>query len=78
MAESLFNPFSPVPLYVQAADRIAAQIASGELVKDQRLPSERDLAGQWGIAYLTVRRAMRELRERGLVTSVPGKGTYVL
>ena len=43
-----------------------------------RVPAERDLAEQWGIAYMTVRRMMAELRERGVVVSQPGKGTYVL
>jgi DNA-binding transcriptional regulator YhcF (GntR family) len=57
-----FNPDSLVPLYVQVGSR---------------LPAERDLAEQWGIAYQTVRRTMRELRERGLVASVVGKGTFV-
>jgi len=64
-------------LYVQAADYLAAKIASGDLAPGSRLPAERDLADQWGIAYQTVRRTMRELRERGLVTSVVGKGTFV-
>ena len=43
----------------------------------QKLPAERDLADEWGIADQTVRRAMRELRERGLVVSPVGKGTFV-
>ena len=73
----VFDPDSPVPLYVQAADYLAARIASGDLAPGSRLPAERDLADQWGIAYQTVRRTMRELRERGLVTSVVGKGTFV-
>jgi GntR family transcriptional regulator len=73
-----FDPDSLVPLYVQAADYVTAQIASGELTVGTRLPSERDLAEQWGIAYQTVRRTMRELRERGLVASVVGKGTFVI
>src|ERR1022692_2918758 len=73
-----FDPDSLVPLYVQAADYVAAQITSSELTVGARLPSERDLAEQWGIAYQTVRRTMRELRERGLVASVVGKGTFVI
>ncbi len=71
------DPDSPTPLYVQAADYIAARVAAGDLAPGARLPSERDLADQWGIAYQTVRRTMRELRERGLITSVVGKGTFV-
>jgi GntR family transcriptional regulator len=75
--EPRFNPDSQVPLYKQAADYLAAQIASGELAAGSRLPAERDLANRWGIAYQTVRRTMQELRERGLVASVIGKGTFV-
>jgi GntR family transcriptional regulator len=77
VAKPGFDPASAVPLYVQAADYVAAQIQAGELKSGQRLPAERDLAEQWGIAYQTVRRAMRELRERELITSVIGKGTFV-
>jgi len=78
MAESpRFDPDSLTPLYVQAADYLAARIASGDLQPGSRLPAERDLADQWGIAYQTVRRTMRELRERGLVASRIGKGTFV-
>jgi GntR family transcriptional regulator len=73
----MFDPASQVPLYVQIANHVEAQIASGELAPGGRLPAERDLAEQWGVAYQTVRRAMRELRERGLVASVVGKGTFV-
>jgi DNA-binding GntR family transcriptional regulator len=73
----VFNPDSQIPLYIQVADHVAAQIESGELASGARLPAERDLAEQWHVAYQTVRRAMRELRERGLVVSVVGKGTYV-
>ena len=73
-----FNAHSAVPLYVQAADYIAALITTGELEPGAQLPSERDLAAEWGIAYQTVRRAMRELRERGLIVSRVGKGTFVV
>jgi DNA-binding GntR family transcriptional regulator len=72
-----FNPDSVVPLYVQAADWVAAKIASGELAPGQRLPSERDLAIEGGMGYQTARRAVRELRDRGLVVARVGKGTFV-
>ncbi|NUW45771.1 GntR family transcriptional regulator [Nonomuraea rhodomycinica] len=59
------------------ANHIAGKIERGELKLGQRLPSELDLAEQYGVARMTVRRAMKELRERGLIRSVHGKGTYV-
>lgn len=68
----VFDPDFLVPLYVQATNYLQDQIASGNLPVGGRLPSERDLADQWGIVYQTVRRAMRELCERGLVASVIG------
>jgi DNA-binding GntR family transcriptional regulator len=73
----VFDSGSVVPLYEQAADWIAARIESGELVPGQKFRDQRELAEDWGIAYQTVRRAMRELQERGLVVSRVGKGTFV-
>lgn len=72
-----FDPGLVTPLYEQAADYVAGQIAGGKLKPGQKLPAERDLADEWGIGYQTVRRAMRELRERGLVVSRVGKGTFI-
>lgn len=66
------------PVYVQLADIIAGQIASGDLAPDRPIPAETRLAETYGIARLTVRRAVRELRERGLVHTVQGKGTFVV
>jgi GntR family transcriptional regulator len=71
------NPDGPVPIYVQVADYVAAKIASGQWAPGRRLPGERDLASEWGVAYLTVRRAMQELRERGLIVTSQGRGNYV-
>ena len=67
----------PVPLYEQAADWITRLRDDGELAAGTRLPAERDLASQWGLAYQTVRRVMRELRERGVVVSRQGRGTFI-
>ena len=68
---------SHVPIYQQAADHIAASIARGDLRPGDKLPAERDLAEDWGIAIGTVRSAMANLRERGLIVSTLGKGTFV-
>jgi len=63
--------------YLRVADDIAARIASGELAAGARLRAERELAEYYGVAYGTVRRAMAELRERGLITTIHGRGTFV-
>lgn len=73
-------PWDPVPdrlLYVQLAEHIAARIKAGELEPGRRLPPERELAAEYGVAYHTVRGAARVLRERGLIVSIQGRGTYV-
>lgn len=67
----------PEPVYRQVADHITAKITSGELQPGAKLPAERDLATEYGVAYLTVRRAMRLLRERGLVITSIGRGNYI-
>lgn len=74
-----FDPDADEPAYVYArvADHIAARIAAGELTPGSRLPGERDLAAEYGVALGTARRAIVELRERRLVVTLPAKGTFV-
>lgn len=72
------DPESGRPLYAQLADVLEARIASGEYAPDRMIPTPARLAEEYGIAQMTARRTMRELRERGLIYTVPGKGSYVL
>ena len=41
-----------------------------------KLPSERHLAEEFGVSYITMRHAMAILRERGLIVSIHGRGTF--
>jgi GntR family transcriptional regulator len=66
-----------VPIYVQVANYVQGRVESGDWQPGRRLPAERELAIELGVAYLSVRRAMRLLRERGIIQTVPGKGNYV-
>lgn len=70
----------PVPSYVfvEVADDIAARIASGKIALGAKLPGERELGQEYGVSTDTARRAVRELRNRGLVATLPQKGTYVV
>ncbi|HEY1699200.1 MAG TPA: winged helix-turn-helix domain-containing protein [Trebonia sp.] len=63
--------------YVQVADHVAARIAAGALRAGAMLPNERAMAEEYGVAIGTARRAVEELRARGLVVTLPGKGTFV-
>ncbi|MEY2226755.1 MULTISPECIES: GntR family transcriptional regulator [Streptomyces] len=71
------DPASHVYVYIQVVHHIAEQIRTGHLPVGARLPAERDLADQYGVAVNTIRRAVRELRDQGLVITVPIKGTFV-
>lgn len=72
-----FDPDGPQLVYMAIADDIAGHIESGEMVSGDRLLSEAALAEEYGAARMTISRAIRELRSRGLVHTVIGKGTYV-
>lgn len=72
-----WEPRDGAYVYEQVADHIEERIRIGNLPVGARLPGEEDLAEEYGVAYTTVRRAMRVLRERGLVYTLPAKGSYV-
>jgi DNA-binding GntR family transcriptional regulator len=67
----------PGYLYARLADHIAARIAAGHYPPDSMLPNEREMVPEYGVSIDTVRRAVAELRARGLVVTFPSKGTYV-
>lgn len=67
----------PVTVWQQVVDDITADIESGELSSDSRLPSEAELAEIYGVARGTVRRALTALVESGTVIVVHGRGTFV-
>jgi DNA-binding GntR family transcriptional regulator len=71
------NHGSATPVSVQVAADIEADIDAGKLAPDTRLPSEAELTAQYGVARVTVRRAIELLRERDKVITVHGRGTYV-
>jgi DNA-binding GntR family transcriptional regulator len=63
-------------VYLQAANIISARIEAGEITG--RLPAERVLARELGVAYQTLRHSMKVLRERGLIITRQGRGTFVV
>ena len=71
------DPRSPIPLYVQIADRVRVAVATGELGAGVPLPSVRQLSSQLRVNPATVVQAYRELDQAGVVESKQGAGTYV-
>src|SRR5919205_2717847 len=68
---------SPVPLYHQAARVLEEAIEDGRLPRGSKLDSELDLADQLGISRPTMRAAIKQLVDKGLVIRRRGIGTTV-
>jgi GntR family phosphonate transport system transcriptional regulator len=70
-------PAPGVTLWRRIADDIEQDIAHGTHAAGDRLPGEVEIAARFGVNRHTVRRALAELTERGLVRAARGSGTYV-
>lgn len=68
---------SPVPIYFQLSRHLEAAIERGELVPGERVPTEIELAATLDISRPTIRRAIEELVDKGLLTRKRGVGTRV-
>ncbi|NNE80557.1 MAG: GntR family transcriptional regulator [Silicimonas sp.] len=68
---------SALPVYIQTAEMLIREIASGRLIDGERLPPERDMAADLGIAVGTLRKALDDLVAKGLLERVQGSGNYV-
>jgi GntR family transcriptional repressor for pyruvate dehydrogenase complex len=73
-----YTPVRLARLYEQIVEQIEDRIRRGELRPGHPLPSERELAEQFGVSRTTVREAIKALREKGLVEVYPGRGTLVV
>ena len=69
---------SPVPLYFQVAQQIEHAINEGDLGPGDRLDNEISLAEQFGLSRPTMRRAIQELVDKGLLVRKRGVGTQVV
>jgi GntR family transcriptional regulator len=64
------------PPWRQLAAILRKKIQSGEITG--RLPGEKDLMHEYGLALATVRKSVKLLRDEGLVRTVPGWGTFTV
>lgn len=78
--EHRFDPLPDNPKVAAIADRLITAIAAGDFLPGSRLPSERTLADSLAVGRNTVRSALKELTERGIVETRRGRsgGTFVL
>jgi len=68
---------SPVPLYHQAAQALEQAIEDGRLPRGSKLVGELDLAEQLGISRPTIRAALKQLVDKGLLIRRRGIGTVI-
>lgn len=68
---------SIVPLYQQITDQILQDINSGKFSVNKRLPTEDEMSQQYKVSRITIRRAVSDLVEQGVVVKRQGKGTFV-
>jgi DNA-binding transcriptional regulator YhcF (GntR family) len=64
-------------LFRAVIDDLEEQIRTGKLRGGDVLPTANKLAEQYGMASMTVQRALRDMQQRGLTYAVVGKGTYI-
>lgn len=73
----MLNPNSPLPLYQQLAEELRARIRAGQFRAGSRIPSEHELAAQYGLGRPTVRQATEVLVRSRLLERRRGAGTFV-
>jgi GntR family transcriptional regulator len=74
---AMIRPDYPEPLWIQAATLIQDQIDADVLKPGARLPPERELCQQLGISRVTLRKALNQLVDAGVLNASHGRGWYV-
>lgn len=72
-APLLFNR----PAYLQVFDHLVERISTGRWQPGKAIPSEADLAREYGVSCGTVRKALTILEQKSLITRRQGRGTFV-
>lgn len=71
------DPTGALPRYQQISELLIRDIAAGRLPDGTRLPPERDMAAELGVAVGTLRKALAELQAKGLLERIQGSGNYI-
>lgn len=73
----VLNKNSSIPVYYQLKEIIQKRIQSSEYVEGGIIPSERELAKDFGISRMTVRQALNQMVAEGSLVREKGRGTFV-
>ncbi len=73
----LINNASNRPVYQQIVDQVKRDIALGRIIKNEKLPTVRQLAGQIAINPNTIAKAYRQLEQQGIIVTKAGAGAFV-
>ncbi|MFD0584266.1 GntR family transcriptional regulator [Dactylosporangium darangshiense] len=65
------------PRYRAIAADLAAKIHAGDYPAGSALPAQRELSGAYGVTLMTLRQALRQLSDEGLIVQQAGRGTFV-
>lgn len=71
------QPLSPTPLYAQIKDLLRARVLDGTYQPHQQMPSESEMIAAFNVSRITVRQALNDLQNEGLIFRIHGKGTFV-
>ncbi|MHB1253853.1 MAG: GntR family transcriptional regulator, partial [Candidatus Humimicrobiaceae bacterium] len=74
--DEYINKNSPIPYYVQLKEIIGNKIDNNDFEKN-KLWSENEFAKTYGVNFLTVRKALNELRNEGRIFTIKGVGTLI-
>ena len=66
-----------IPLHLDISEKLYQRIIEGDYLPGAKLPSEKELIDQFQVSRITIRRAIANLIDQGLVTAHQGKGVFV-
>ena len=71
------NTTSDIPLFEQLKNDLLEQIKKGIYISGQQIPTETELSELYHVSRITIRRAITELCNEGVLIKKQGKGTFV-
>src|SRR5437762_331172 len=77
MSNKVIQPDDATSVRAQLREILLSEIKEGRFPEGGRIPSERDLAQRYGISRASVREAITELINEGILFRTVGKGTYI-